>query len=309
MENSIIAIDPLYAIDLYLKVNRKCAFSLINFSYITFVKNIFISFLLLIYIHAYAGSVDTIQLQSKYLNKITNFLVIQPSNKNNNFNLQDRYPVVYLLHGYGGNYGEWNTIAPQLAKTADELKMIFICPDGGKGSWYFDSPIDSTIKYESYITKELIPYIDANFQTKASSKFRAITGFSMGGHGAMYIAIRHTDLFGAAGSSSGGVDFRPFPKSWDIQNVLGEYINNKERWYDYTVFRQVELLSNNQLAIIIDCGADDFFMPVNRSLHEKLLQLKIDHNYIESPGIHNNAYWSSSINSQIIFFQLFFQKK
>jgi S-formylglutathione hydrolase FrmB len=221
---------------------------------------------------------------------------------------QERYPVVYLLHGYGGNYAQWSTTAPQLAKTADDLKIIFVCPDGGKGSWYFDSPIDSSIQYESYITKELIPYVDSNYSTKANSKSRAITGLSMGGHGGLYLAIRHSDVFGAAGSTSGGVDFRPFPKNWDIKNALGEYEQNKERWYDHTVMRQVELLKNNQLAIILDCGVDDFFMPVNRALHEKLLQLKIDHDYIEKPGAHNHTYWRSSINFQILFFHQFFQK-
>ena len=224
------------------------------------------------------------------------------------YKTQERYPVVYLLHGYGGNYAQWSTTAPQLAKTADDLKIIFVCPDGGKGSWYFDSPIDSSIRYESYITKELVPYIDANFPTITDPKSRAITGLSMGGHGGLYLAIRHSDVFGAAGSTSGGVDFRPFPKNWDIKNALGEYEQNKERWYDHTVMRQVELLKNNQLAIILDCGVDDFFMPVNRALHEKLLQLKIDHDYIEKPGAHNHTYWRSSINFQILFFHQFFQK-
>ena len=268
-----------------------------------------IFFLVLVGMQAIAGNVDTIQIQSAYLKKATKFVVIQPSHQGQQNNIQERYPVVYLLHGYGGDYGQWPITTLQLAKTADDLKIIFVCPDGGKGSWYFDSPIDSSIRYESYITKELVPYIDAHFSTKSNPKSRAITGLSMGGHGAMYLAIRHSDIFGAAGSTSGGVDFRPFPKSWDIKKALGEYEENKERWYDYTVMRQVELLKNKQLAIIIDCGIDDFFMPVNRALHEKLLQLKIDHDYIERPGEHNHIYWGSSIDFQILFFHHFFQKK
>lgn len=263
--------------------------------------------LVLLHMQAIAGTVDTILIQSNYLKKATKFVVIQPTNQSQ-LNTQERYPVVYLLNGYDGNYAQWTKTAPQLAKTADDLKMIFVYPDGGKSSWYFDSPIDSTSQYESYITKELVPYIDANFSTKANPKSRAITGLSMGGHGAMYLAIRHSDVFGAAGSTSGGFDFRPFPKSWDLKNILGDYENNKERWYEYTVMRQVELLKNNQLALIIDCGIDDFFMPVNRALHEKLLQLKIDHDYIERPGEHNHIYWGSSIDFQILFFHHFFQK-
>jgi S-formylglutathione hydrolase FrmB len=264
---------------------------------------------LFIGIQAIAGKVDTIQIQSIYLKKATKFVIIQPTKQNQQNNTKERYPVVYLLNGYGGDYGQWPITTPQLKKTADDLNIIFVCPDGGIGSWYFDSPIDSSIRYESYITKELVPYIDANFSTKADPKSRAITGLSMGGHGALYLAIRHSDLFGAAGSTSGGVDFRPFPKRWDIKIALGEYEQNKERWYEYTVMRQVELLKNKQLAMIIDCGIDDFFMPMNRALHEKLLQLKIDHDYIERPGEHNHIYWGNSIDFQILFFKKFFEVK
>jgi S-formylglutathione hydrolase FrmB len=260
---------------------------------------------------AIAGNVDTIQIQSSYLKKATKFVVIQPSNQGqqrNQLNTQARYPVVYLLNGYDGNYAQWTKTAPQLAKTADDLKMIFVYPDGGKSSWYFDSPTDSSMQYESYIIKELVPYVDANFPTKANPKSRAITGLSMGGHGGLYLAIRHSDVFGAAGSTSGGFDFRPFPKSWNLPNILGEYETNQARWYDYTVMRQVELLTNKQLAIIFDCGVDDIFIKVNRALHEKLLQLKIDHDYIERSGGHNHAYWRSSIDFQMLFFHQFFQK-
>jgi S-formylglutathione hydrolase FrmB len=267
--------------------------------------------LVLLGMQAIAGNVDTIQIQSSYLKKATKFVVIQPSNQGqqrNQLNTQARYPVVYLLNGYDGNYAQWTKTAPQLAKTADDLKMIFVYPDGGKSSWYFDSPIDSSMQYESYIIKELVPYVDANFPTKANPKSRAITGLSMGGHGGLYLAIRHSDVFGAAGSTSGGFDFRPFPKSWNLPNILGEYETNQARWYDYTVMRQVELLTNKQLAIIFDCGVDDIFITVNRALHEKLLQLKIDHDYIERSGGHNHPYWRSSIDFQMLFFHQFFQK-
>jgi S-formylglutathione hydrolase FrmB len=265
--------------------------------------------LVLLRMQAIAGSVDTILIQSNYLKKATKFVVIQPSHQSQQNNPQERYPVVYLLNGYDGNYAQWTKTAPQLAKTADDLKMIFVYPDGGKSSWYFDSPTDSSMQYESYIIKELVPYVDAHFPTKANPKSRAITGLSMGGHGGLYLAIRHSDVFGAAGSTSGGFDFRPFPKSWNLPNILGEYETNQARWYDYTVMRQVELLTNKQLAIIFDCGVDDTFINVNRALHEKLLQLKIDHDYIERSGGHNHDYWRSSIDFQMLFFHQFFQKK
>ena len=250
-----------------------------------------------------AGTVDTLLLQSNQLKKTTKVVIVQPNGNKIN---HEKYPVVYLLHGYSGNYATWITIAPQIAKAADDLKMIFVCPDGGYGSWYFDSPIDSSIRYESYITKELVPYIDAHYATKADSKHRAITGLSMGGHGAMYLAIKHLDLFGAAGSTSGGVDFTLFPNNWDIKKALGTYEENKLGWQEQTVLHQVASLKNNQLAMIVDCGVDDFFLEVNRALHAKLLQLKINHDYIERPGGHSNEYWSANIDYQILFFKKFF---
>jgi len=269
------------------------------------LKKLLFTFFLFFIFFAKSGTIDTVTIQSNTLKKETKILVISPTNSANK---KESYPVVYLLHGYGGDYKQWNNVAPQLQYQADLHKIIFVCPDGGKGSWYFDSPIDSTIRYESYITKELVPYIDLHFSTQSKASSRAITGLSMGGHGAMYLAIRHGDLFGAAGSSSGGVDFTPFPKKWDISKALGDYLLNKERWQQNTVLYQVNTLKNDQLAIIIDCGVDDFFIDVNRSLHQRLLELKINHEYTERPGGHTSTYWKENIDFQILFFKKFFSK-
>jgi S-formylglutathione hydrolase FrmB len=269
------------------------------------LKKLLFTFFLFFIFFAKSGTIDTVTIQSNTLKKETKVLVISPTNSANK---KESYPVVYLLHGYGGDYKQWNDVAPQLQYQADLHKIIFVCPDGGKGSWYFDSPIDSTIRYESYITKELVPYIDLHFSTQAKASSRAITGLSMGGHGAMYLAIRHGDLFGAAGSSSGGLDFTPFPKKWDISKALGDYLLNKERWQQNTVLYQVNTLKNDQLAIIIDCGVDDFFIDVNRSLHQRLLELKINHEYTERPGGHTSTYWKENIDFQILFFKKFFSK-
>jgi S-formylglutathione hydrolase FrmB len=188
-------------------------------------------------------------------------------------------------------------------KEADEMQFVLVCPDGGFGSWYFDSPLDSSIRYESYIIQELIPYIDQHYPVIANRSARAITGLSMGGHGALYLASRHKDLFAAAGSMAGGVDFRPFPNNWDIKKALGTYADHPTLWDEHVVVKQVELLQNKDLALIIDCGLDDFFLTVNRNLHQKLMDLKIEHDYIERPGAHNRAYWSNSVDFQLLFFQ------
>jgi S-formylglutathione hydrolase FrmB len=67
-------------------------------------------------------------------------------------------------------------------------------------------------------------------------------------------------------------------------------------------------LKNDNLKIIIDCGVDDFFYPINVKLHEKLLERNIDHDFISRPGRHNWQYWGKAIYTQAIFFHLFFEE-
>ena len=130
----------------------------------------------------------------------------------------------------------------------------------------------------------------------------------MGGHGGLWTAIRHKDAFGACGSTSGGVDIRPFPKNWDMAKRLGDYESNKEIWDTHTVINQIDKIQNGDLAIIFDCGEADFFIQVNKDLHNRLLEKKIDHDFITRPGGHTGEYWNNAIDYQILFFDKFFKK-
>jgi S-formylglutathione hydrolase FrmB len=249
---------------------------------------------------ACAGEADTISVYSAAMKKAVKCVVIKPSGYNSS---QNKFPVVYLLHGYGGTYRQWITLAPQLKNKADEYQMLIVCPDGGIGSWYLDSPVDSSFKYETFVTRELVPYIDQHYKTIADKGHRAITGLSMGGHGGLYLAIRNKDVYAVAGSTSGGVDIRPFPNNWDLKKRLGDTLCCKANWEKHTVINVVDSLKNKELKLIIDCGLEDFFLNVNRNLHRKLMDLKIEHDYIERPGAHNNAYWRNSIDYQLLFFK------
>ena len=217
-----------------------------------------------------------------------------------------RYPVVYLLHGYGDNEQKWITQKPQLQDLADKYAIIIICPDGRR-SWYWDSVKKPELKYETFISKELVDYVDSHYRTLKSPKFRAITGLSMGGHGALWNGLRHPDVFGACGSMSGGVDIRPFPKQWSMEQNLGPYAENKGVWDAHTVVNLVDSLKPGRSKIIIDCGVADFFYKVNQDLHERLLAKKIPHDYITRPGGHSWAYWKNAIEYQLLFFHNFFK--
>ena len=86
-----------------------------------------------------------------------------------------RYPVVYLLHGHGDNYTCWINIKPELPQIASQYGFIVVCPDG-KRSWYWDSPLHKDMQFETYISDELVHYIDSHYRTVADRRARAIAG-------------------------------------------------------------------------------------------------------------------------------------
>lgn len=265
-----------------------------------------ISYALVTFFTLNAADVKTITIESKKnnLSSPENVLVIVPDGASST----NRMPTVYLLNGYTGDEGSWYKCQPRLAELADKYGMIMVMPDG-RDSWYWDSPIDKEMQMESFFINDLVPYIDANYPTIASPDKRAITGLSMGGHGGLYLAMRHPDVFKNAGSTSGGVDIRPFPNNWKMKRRLGEYESNKEVWDSHTVATIAKDISDGQLNIIFDCGAQDFFAEVNNNLHNDLLARGISHDYISRPGIHNGAYWSNSILYQLLYFNRKFQGK
>lgn len=256
------------------------------------------------YLSSFASKVDTLMVESKAMKMSIPNIVILPTTYTSQ---QNGFSVLYLLHGAGGDYTDWITKVPELGDYADTYNMIIVCPDGGSTSWYFDSPIQQNMKYETYIAKELVGSIDKKYNTLPERSARAITGLSMGGHGAFYLSFKHQDIWGAAGSMSGGLDFRPFPNNWDLNKRLGIYSEHKNNWEENTVMNMVFLLSGDHLKLILDCGFDDFFYEGNKKFHAKLLERNIPHDYIERPGKHNWNYWSNSIKYQVLFFHGFFE--
>lgn len=250
-----------------------------------------------------AGKVDTVSIYSNSMHKYIRAVVIKPDSYTKKKNV---FPVVYLLHGHGGDYSNWITKVPELQKYADTYRTLIVCPDGASGSWYFDSPLDTTYRYETHVAMEVVSFIDNNYRTIADKKHRAITGLSMGGHGALFLALRHEEVFGAAGSLSGGVDLKESKNRFDIEKRIGDTILKASNWHDMTVINLIEKYATTSLKIFFDCGDKDIFISGNRRLHQKMIQLKIPHTYIERPGLHNWNYWKHAIPFQLLFFQQFF---
>lgn len=253
-----------------------------------------------------AARIDSVRISSPYLDEPNPVIIITPDAAAED--VSARFPTVYLLNGYSGDHRGWlYTLRPDLPKLADQYGMVIVMPHG-RDSWYWDSPELPGMQMESFFTKELVPYIDANYPTVQSAEKRAISGLSMGGHGAMWLAMRHSDIWGNVGSMSGGVDIRPFPDSWKMKQRLGSKADHPERWEQHTVANLVPTLKPGQLNITFDCGTDDFFYPVNCALHESLAKAGIPHDFTSRPGAHTRQYWSNSILYHLLFFNEAFNK-
>lgn len=104
---------------------------------------------------AHAAKVDTINVYSQKMKRSLNTIVYTPDATDD-----AKFPVVYLLHGYSGNSTTWPGIT-DVARLADTYRTIIVCPDG-QNSWYVDSPVDPSMQFETFISKELPEYIVAH---------------------------------------------------------------------------------------------------------------------------------------------------
>lgn len=268
------------------------------------MKRIFSTLIaLLCVIGASAFRTDTVTVASEYLATPMKVTVITPDG-----NADARFPSVYLLNGYDGDYRQWTkqTAPGILGPLADLYGMVLVMPSG-RDSWYWDAPNDPGMQMESFITKALVPYIDENFPTINKNSKRAITGLSMGGHGAIWLAGRHPELFRSMGSMSGCMDVAAFGGKWNIGKIIGDYSTNPEVWKEHSVVSLLPRLKMNGQNIIFDCGTADFFARVNDKFHQSMVRLQIPHDYTSRPGGHTHAYWANSIKHHLLFFDAVFK--
>lgn len=256
-----------------------------------------------------------------------------------------RYPVVYMLHGLGGNERNW-TEHGDLHDAADALGLqaIVVMPDGD-ASFYANwtatpasctgNPFSrkeraatycvKTAAYEDYVTRDLIAHVDATYRTIADRSARGIGGLSMGGFGALQLAMRHRDLFAAAASHS-GVDSLfyagPFPyeagkvktvddvTTWgrDMEPfggfVRGIFGPDVARWREHDPVTLAQSLAPGDLALYLDCGTEDGFELHHGAqyLHDTLRARGVDHVWYLGPGRHDFSFWAERIDDSLGFF-------
>ncbi|WDO12742.1 esterase family protein [Flavobacterium sp. WW92] len=280
------------------------------------IKLLLAVFFLLSGLASQAAKVDTLAIPSTAMGKTYNAAVVLPNSYSKS---KSKYPVMYLLHGAYGHFRDWLKSTPNkmtVKDLADQYDIIIVMPEGQTFSFYLDSPVNKGSQFETYITKEVVQKIDQTYRTIHEKKGRVITGLSMGGHGALYLATKHPDLYAAAGSMSGAVDMGTMknmgvdaPERIDklMEPVFGPEGAPQEVYAAHAVLNMVDKMKANALPMIIDCGVDDFLIGPNRELHRRLVYGKVSHEYTERPGAHTWEYWENALPYHALFFSKIFK--
>jgi putative tributyrin esterase len=206
--------------------------------------------------------------------------------------------VLYLLHGGGGGYRDWSNYS-DVAQYA-ERGLILVMPEGNS-SYYVNSADHSQDRYEDYITHDLITDVEGRFPVVAGRSNRAIAGVSMGGFGAVTLALKHPDLFVFAGGLSSALDVpsRPFSikrvGQWrQHRSIFGSSGGQHQRENDPLVFVRS---SDPQQApyFFLTCGDQEGLLAVNRKFAALLQQRHFSYEFHAVPGGHDWNQWNSRV--------------
>jgi len=212
-------------------------------------------------------------------------------------NPQRRYPVIYWLHGKGGNESRGAYVAGYLdeaIRARGTPEMIMVVVNGGAGSFYSDS-YDGRFPVETFLIQELLPHIDATYRTLTDRANRHIEGFSMGGFGALKLAARYPEMFGSVATFGGAMLGRehplggqrdPFEFQLMFNNDQELFIRNSP---GYWLEQNRDRILASGLAIRMVAGDADHTGNLNATMHGILERLGIAHEYIVVPGIEHQT--------------------
>lgn len=242
------------------------------------------------------GRVQDRTFQSGSLSRPMRYRVLLPSEySSGNF-----YPVLYLLHGWHGDYENWTTLTNLTGYTKD-LGLIVVMPDA-EDSWYVDSATAPQDRFEQYIVHDLIDDVEHHWHALRSSHHRAIAGISMGGYAAVKFALKYPDMFATAASLSGAFN-APLPELASVRpefrpsldNAFGPVSSRTRSEND--IYRLATYVSSALVPyLFIDCGYQDAtFLAPNRKLVSILSQREFQYEYHEHRGAHTWKYWDEHL--------------
>jgi S-formylglutathione hydrolase FrmB len=207
-----------------------------------------------------------------------------------------RYPVLYLLHGGGQDHTAF--ALRSWFRTLGARELIIVTPNAGE-SWYVNSVADPKAKYEDFIVKDLVAYVDGRYRTVASRDGRAVAGVSMGAWGAMLLGMKHPQVFGAIGALSAPFGISRQDPKMDMtsrtQHRFGAPDTPDRRERD-TGTLAATIPPDSVPMLYLACGNQDLFVTDNRLFVQRLTERKIPYEYRElSPFGHSWDLWDRQI--------------
>ncbi|NRA40167.1 MAG: hypothetical protein HRU15_18625 [Planctomycetes bacterium] len=210
------------------------------------------------------------------------------------------WPVVYQLHGSNSqpltDAGLRAMYHAQsgMQQAADFFQVIIVCVLTGNMS-YLDAPKDPTVKIATFISQELVAYVDKNMPSIADRNSRVLAGFSMGGGGAVRLLCQYPDVFSLALSRGGAMDpaFPIIDLDWDdvhegSKKLLGDYWGTDRKNYHTASCMNLinHIRDRDDVGIVMEVGTEDFLYKCNRRLRARLQELNFPHIYAEYPEGH-----------------------
>jgi putative tributyrin esterase len=238
---------------------------------------------------------EVVQFNSNLVGKTLPYGVVLPPGYGLITSRGVRYPVLYLLHGWSGDYNSWMK-QTALMQYAAEYQMIVITPEGGNG-WYTDSATVASNQYQTYVVNELLADVDRRFRTIADRRGRSIAGMSMGGYGALKFGFKHPERFSLVASMGGALDATARTDDASIMQAFGGLDNAVRKTNDLA--RLARDFPEDRRSLLpyfyMDCGTDDPWLASNRDFSAVLLERKIVHEYRQLPGNHVWTYWDRQL--------------
>ena len=214
------------------------------------------------------------------------------------------FPVFYLLHGLSDDYTAW-VRRTRIEWYVRELPLIVVMPDGYRG-FYTDN--DAGPAYATHFAEELPAFIERTFPAERTRRARCVGGLSMGGYGALRLALGYPDRYASANSHSGAVAYGGFDCSREGSPLspteTRQIFGPTPRGSDHDLLALASRAKSRGAPLpelLIDCGTEDHLLADNRALHAGLERLGIPHSYREFPGAHDWDYWDAHVRDAIDF--------
>lgn len=256
--------------------------------------------------HADLGRIECRSAPSKILGHEVRYCTILPPSYD--ASKSRRYPVLYFLHGLGGNEqflvtsGGWNLIE-DLWQQHKIGEFLIVTPDANT-TFYINSR-DGRVRYEDFFVREFIPFIDRTYRTSPARHSRGIAGISMGGYGALHIAFRHPELFASVSANSAAL-LNKLPNvrfANPQQSILVRLLHafgtppDPAFWHRNDPLALARTANLAGLKIYLDCGTEDDygFEHGAQALHDILASRKIPHEFHLYPGSHNWQYFAAHL--------------